>query len=93
MAKPIRPLERLPMKRTGSMGSAVPPALTTMCQPARSAERVAPVRGGRADGSGSRTGRPAIAPATASTRSGRATRRPTPTWPEASGPEAGSTTV
>ena len=30
------------MKRTGSIGSAVPPALTTMCQPARSAERVAP---------------------------------------------------
>ena len=36
IATPMRPVERLPMKRTGSMGSAVPPAVTTICQSARS---------------------------------------------------------
>ena len=34
-ARPIRPLEALPMKRTGSIGSRVPPALTTTRQPSR----------------------------------------------------------
>ena len=63
-SQPITPLERLPMKRTGSMGSALPPALTTMCQSARS-RRVGSMRGGRAPGSGWRTGRPATTPATA----------------------------
>src|SRR3546814_9039502 len=33
-AKPILPLLRLPMKRTGSMSSKVGPALTTMRRPA-----------------------------------------------------------
>ena len=36
---PSCPVERLPMKRTGSIGSAVPPAVTTTCRPARSASR------------------------------------------------------
>ena len=36
IATPILPVERLPMKRTGSIGSAVPPAVTTIRQPARS---------------------------------------------------------
>ena len=30
IATPIRPVERLPMKRTGSIASRVPPAVTTM---------------------------------------------------------------
>ena len=51
-ATPIFPVERLPMKRTGSIGSRVPPAVTTTCRPARSASRPGPTRGGRAAGSG-----------------------------------------
>ena len=39
MAAPILPLLRLPMKRTGSSGSRVPPALTTTCSPSRSPAR------------------------------------------------------
>ena len=39
MAVPILPLDRLPMKRTGSMGSRVPPALTTTLSPSRSPAR------------------------------------------------------
>ena len=39
MATPILPLLRLPMKRTGSSGSRVPPALTTTCSPSRSPAR------------------------------------------------------
>ena len=39
MAAPILPDERLPMKRTGSSGSRVPPALTTTCRPSRSPAR------------------------------------------------------
>ena len=35
-AWPIFPVERLPMKRTGSAGSRVPPAVTAMRTPARS---------------------------------------------------------
>ena len=47
-AKPILPDERLVMTRTGSMGSCVPPAVTTMRRPARSpflpmAARVTPM--------------------------------------------------
>ena len=33
IATPIRPVERLPMKRTGSIASRVPPAVTTTCRP------------------------------------------------------------
>ena len=39
IATPIRPVERLPMNRTGSIASRVPPAVTTMCRPSRSASR------------------------------------------------------
>src|SRR5688500_1753168 len=39
MAAPILPEERLPMKRTGSSGSRVPPAVTTTCSPSRSPAR------------------------------------------------------
>ena len=93
-ATPILPVERLPMKRTGSIASAVPPAVTTMCRPTRSASRGAPSRrGGRAAGSGARTGRSPIAATTASTIRGSSASRPTPTCPEASGPTSGSTTV
>ena len=58
MAKPIRPLERLPMKRTGSMGSAVPPARDDDV-PAREVRGAArcPSAAGGPDGSGCRTGR------------------------------------
>ena len=35
-ARPIRPLERLPMKRTGSIGSRVPPAVTSTRRPSHS---------------------------------------------------------
>ena len=41
-AIPIRPLERLPMKRTVSIGSRVPPAVTRMRSPARSRRLDAP---------------------------------------------------
>ena len=54
---PIRPVDRLPMKRTGSIVSRVPPALTTTWRPARSASRGPATSGGRAAGSAARTGR------------------------------------
>ena len=79
------------MKRTGSIGSAVPPALITTRRPSRSLERTAPTTGGRVAGSGLRTGRPATASTTASTISAVSASRPCPTWPDASGPAAGST--
>ena len=34
-ARPMRPLERLPMKRTGSIGSRVPPAVTSTRSPSQ----------------------------------------------------------
>ena len=52
IATPILPVERLPMKRTGSIGSRVPPAVTTTWRPARSASRAGSTSGGRAAGSG-----------------------------------------
>ena len=52
MATPIRPVERLPMKRTGSMGSAVPPAVTTTCHPARSWAWAGSLGGGHSASSG-----------------------------------------
>ena len=55
IAAPIRPVERLPMKRTGSIASRVPPAVTTTWRPVRSASRAGPTSGGRAAGSGART--------------------------------------
>ena len=45
------------MKRTGSIASRVPPAVTTTCRPPRSASRAGPASGGRAAGSAARTGR------------------------------------
>ena len=85
------PVERLPMKRTGSIGSRVPPAVTTTWRPARSASRATEVSGGRAAGSAARTGRSPTAATTASTMAAVSARRPTPDCPDASGPLAGST--
>ena len=93
IAAPIFPVERLPMKRTGSIASRVPPAVTTTWRPARSASRAGATSGGRAAGSGARTGRSAMAATTASTIAGSSARRPTPDCPEASGPASGSTIV
>ena len=91
-AMPIRPVLRLPMKRTGSIGSAVPPAVTTTCQPARSCAhrrraRPAAASPDRAPGSAG----PSTAATTASTIVGSSASRPRPTCPDASGPNAGST--
>ena len=55
-AMPILPDERLPMKRTGSIGSAVPPAVTTTCRPARSASRGIPATSERGPAAGARRG-------------------------------------
>ena len=52
-AWPCLPEERLPTKRTGSMGSRVPPAVTTTCSPARSRSG----RQGGLDGRDDRLGR------------------------------------
>ena len=86
MATPILPVERLPMNRTGSMASRVPPALTTMCRPSRSGSRAGSTVGGRAAGSAARIGRSPIAATTASTIAGSSASRPTPDWPDASCP-------
>ena len=75
IAAPIFPVERLPMKRTGSIASRVPPAVTTMWRPARSASRAGSTSGGRAAGSEARTGRSPTAATTASTI-GRQLRQP-----------------
>ena len=92
--RPSCPVERLPMKRTGSIGSGVPPAVTTTCRPVevRLARRLR-VAGGRCAGSGARTGRPSTAATTASTICGSSARRPTPDWPDASDPISGATIV
>jgi hypothetical protein len=95
-AIPIVPVLRLPMKRTGSIGSAVPPAVTTTWRPARSSASrpkfsASGRRGGRSAGSGFRMGRAPIASTAASTIRSSAARRPTPTWPEARPPVSGST--
>ena len=91
-ATPIFPVERLPMKRTGSIGSRVPPAVTTMRRPARSASRTAWSRtGGRAAASGARTALFPTAATTASTIRSSSASRPIPDWPEASRPDSGST--
>ena len=81
------------MKRTGSIASRVPPAVTTMCRPVRSASRAADTSGGRAAGSAARTGTSPMAATTASTMNVRSARRPTPDCPDARGPESGSTTT
>jgi len=91
MATPILPVERLPMNRTGSMASAVPPAVTTMWRPSRSASCAGATTGGRIAGDAARTGRSPTAATTASTIRGNAASRPTPVWPLASGPASGST--
>ncbi len=93
IAAPIRPVERFPMYRTGSMASRVPPADTTTCRPVRSASRGAATMGGRWAGSGLRTGRSPMAATTASTIDGSSASRPTPVCPEASSPAPGSTMV
>jgi hypothetical protein len=70
------PVERLPMKRTGSMGSRVPPALTTIVAAGRGPPR-GPVDRWRGRAAGSRrTGREPIAPTTASTMRGSSASRP-----------------
>ena len=80
------------MKRTGSIGSRVPPAVTTMCRPARSGvarrrRRAAAGRPGRAPGPAGRR-----RPRRPHRRSaGSSASRPTPVWPDASGPPPGST--
>jgi hypothetical protein len=56
-AIPIRPLERLPTKRTWSIGSRVPPAVTSTRIPSQGrlpAGRAASIRSSRRAGSGSR---------------------------------------
>ena len=93
IATPILPVLRLPMNRTGSMASAVPPALTTTWRPSRSASRTGAVRGGRAAGSGCAHGRSPMAATTASTISGRSARRPMPDCPDASEPISGGTSA
>ena len=90
IATPILPVERLPMNRTGSIGSRVPPAVTTMWRPARSASRAgaderAGARRDRRPGSGAR----AIAATTASTIRGSSASRPTPDWPGGERPGLG----
>jgi hypothetical protein len=91
IATPILPLLRLPMYLTGSIASAVPPALTTRWRPSRSGSRTGATRAGRTAGSGARTGRPAIIATTASTISDGSASRPTPDWPDASDPISGGT--
>ena len=78
------------MKRTGSIGSAVPPAVTTTCQPSRSASR---------RGSGDRRPRARVGlhgpvarrRPTAATMARQLGQPAPPTWPDASGPNSGST--
>ena len=56
-AMPMRPLERLPMKRTGSIGSRVPPAVTSTRRPSQGRSPVgsaASTRASRRSGSGRR---------------------------------------
>ena len=56
-AMPIRPLERLPMKRTGSIGSRVPPAVTSTRRPSQGrspAGRAASTLASSSSGSGRR---------------------------------------
>ena len=90
IATPIRPVERLPMKRTGSIASRVPPALTTMCRPVRSASRGPATSGGRAAGSGGADRRCCRRPRPRRRRSsGSSASRPTPDWPDASSPGRG----
>ena len=80
-AKPIRPDERLPTKRTASIGSRVPPAVTSTRRPTSSGER----RG---------RGRPASAPRSprAARRARAGARRP-PRRPRPAGPLPGSSTA
>ena len=92
-ATPILPVERLPMNRTGSIGSAVPPALITTVRPSRSASWDSPTSGGRSAGSGARIARSPMAATTASTMAWVSARRPRPVCPLASGPASGSTIV
>ena len=82
IATPIRPVERLPMKRTGSIASRVPPAVTTTCRPARSASRAGPASGGRAAGIRRRGPADRRRPRRPRPRSrGSSASRPTPDWP------------
>ena len=79
------------MKRTGSIGSAVPPALTRILRPSRSWPRVSGARGGRRAASATRIGRPTTAACAAATMRAVSASRPRPSAPEASGPSSGST--
>ena len=65
------------MKRTGSIGSRVPPAVTTTWRPVEvRVARPAATSGGRAAGSGARTGRSPTAATTASTIAGEVGQPP-----------------
>ncbi len=88
-AWPCLPDERLEMKRTGSIGSRVPPALTTTRRPARSRPRAAERRDSGPDPDGFAMARTDDA---ASTMSAGSARRPAPTSPPANRPSPGSTT-
>ena len=92
IATPIRPVQRLPMKRTGSIGSAVPPGgdhdvpAVEVLRPGRNPRRRRPRRGrGRAPHGPARDGRRRPRP--------RSRRRPPagrgPPAPDASGPTPG----
>jgi hypothetical protein len=79
-ANPIRPEERLPMKRTASIGSRVPPAVTSTFRPSRSPP-------GRAGASPS-------AASIAASSSGGSGSRPTPHSPgDPSAPVPGVSTI
>ena len=81
------------MKRTGSIGSAVPPAVTTMRRPSRSASRTAAsARAGARRPIGG-PDRPAgrRPPRRRRRSSAVSASRPSPVWPDASGPSSGST--
>ena len=80
------------MKRTGSIASRVPPAVTTTWRPARSgvagrADERRPRGGIRRHG----PGRSPTAATTASTIAGSSASRPTPDLPGGERPGAGST--
>src|SRR5262249_31807098 len=91
IATPILPVDRLPINLTGSIASAVPPAVTTTRQPTMSKLGSGEITGGRRDGSGCLIGRPSSAFAAAATIVLDSASRPWPTAPDASGPTSGST--
>ncbi len=90
-AKPMRPDERLPTKRTASIGSRVPPAVTRTRSPTRWREAAA---GTPASPRGSPARADSTAASTAASSSAGSASRPAPCSPlEASAPTPGSSTV